>query len=73
MFSPYLLVWVFKFVDLKGVRIDTDGASDFKLFTTSTYPIRCSKLDENSDAVFEFGVAMHELAIPLGHGFPPLD
>jgi hypothetical protein len=50
-----------------------DGASDFKLFTTSTYPIRCSKLDENSDAVFEFGVAMHELAIPLGHGFPPLD
>jgi sensor histidine kinase YesM len=65
MFLSYLLVRVFKFIDLGCVRIGTWWSFWFSTFSSLNMSYQVLKIDENSD-VWGLVTVMHGFAIPLG-------
>jgi hypothetical protein len=65
MFSPYLLVRVFKFIDLGCVGTSTWWSFWFSTFSSLNMSDQVLKIDENSDVRFWGWVTvMHGFAIP---------
>jgi hypothetical protein len=65
MFLPYLLVRVFKFVDLGGVGIRTLWSFWFSIFPSLYMSDQVLKIDEDNDVrTRDSGKAMHGFVIP---------